>query len=133
MDSFNEVFEDSFSSYNPSPRKLRVEFVKDEHSPDYFKTMAIAYWTIFVGHDLSHAEISRMMNSNKSVSCCSNSRKELMPRDIHLELCLQVVILGKDPFFRNHIRFMNYGRLVPAVCSDCTFDPRNKIQHNLVL
>jgi len=63
-----EVSEDSFSTYRPSPRILSVEFVKDEDSPDYFKTMAMAYWTIFVGHDLSHTAVSRMSRINTTLN-----------------------------------------------------------------
>eukprot|EP00102_Acyrthosiphon_pisum_P011023 XP_008179580.2 PREDICTED: peroxidase-like [Acyrthosiphon pisum] len=126
-DSFIEVSEDSFSSYRPSPRRLSVEFVKDEHSSDDFKTMAMAYWTIFVGHDLSHTAISRMMNSYNSVSCCNENRKELSPGNIYHELCLQVVIPDEDPFFRNNIRCMNYARSVPAMRSDCTFGPKEQM------
>ncbi|XP_029341678.1 uncharacterized protein LOC100571224 isoform X2 [Acyrthosiphon pisum] len=121
-----EVSEDSFSSYRPSPRRLSVEFVKDEYSPDDFKTMAMAYWMIFVGHDLSHTAISRMMNSNNSVSCCNKNRMELRPGSIYHELCLQVVIPDEDPFFRNSICCMNYLCLGPAVRSDCTFGPKEQ-------
>jgi len=42
----------------PNARKLSIALVNDENSPDDFKTMAMAYWTIFVGHDLSHTAIS---------------------------------------------------------------------------
>jgi len=59
-----EVFEDSFSSYKPSPIRLSVEFVKDEHLPNDFKIMTMAYWTIFGGYDLSHTGICRMSRIN---------------------------------------------------------------------
>ncbi|XP_060857239.1 peroxidase-like isoform X2 [Metopolophium dirhodum] len=127
IDSFYEVREDSFSSYRPSPRSLSVEFVKDEHSPDDFKTMAMAYWTIFVGHDLSHTAMSRMLTSNKSVSCCSERRSQLMPRSIYRELCLQVVVPDGDPFFIVPHRCMHYARSVPAVRSDCTFGVKEQM------
>lgn len=44
----------------PFARKLSIAFVNDENSPDDFKTMAMAYWAIFVGHDLSHTAMSPM-------------------------------------------------------------------------
>ncbi|CAI6352934.1 unnamed protein product [Macrosiphum euphorbiae] len=125
--SLNEVPEDFYSSYRPSPRILSVAFVKDEHSPDDFKTMAMAYWTIFVGHDLSHTAISIMMNSNEPVRCCNDNRNELRPGSVYHELCLAVVIPGEDPFFRNNARCMYYVRSVPAVRSDCTFGPKEQM------
>jgi len=48
----------------PNSRRLSNAFVKDQDSPDEFKTMAMAYWTIFVGHDLSHTAISAMSRFN---------------------------------------------------------------------
>ncbi|CAI6358010.1 unnamed protein product [Macrosiphum euphorbiae] len=124
--NFYELVQFHLSHSLPSPRRLSVEFVKDDHSPDDFKTMAMAYWTIFVGHDLSHTAISVTMNSNKSVRCCSDDRKELSPRDID-HLCMQVVIPDEDPFYMNRIRCMNYARSVPAVRSDCTFGPKEQM------
>ncbi|CAI6356941.1 unnamed protein product [Macrosiphum euphorbiae] len=123
---FSEVPEDFYSDYRPSPRRLSVAFVKDEHSPDDFKTMAMAYWTIFVGHDLSHTAISLMMNSNRPVRCC-DEWKELYPGRIYHELCLAVKIPVEDPFFRNNARCMYYVRSVPAVRSDCTFGPKEQM------
>ncbi|XP_003241493.3 peroxidase-like [Acyrthosiphon pisum] len=122
-DSFYEI---NFSNSLTSPRNLSVEFVKDEHSQDDFKTMAMAYWTIFIGHDLSHTAMSILMKRNKSVSCCSHGRNELSPSHTH-ELCMQVKMSGEDPFFRNNIRCMNYVRSVPALSSDCTFGPKEQM------
>jgi len=45
-------------------RKLSYELFDDKNSPDDYKTMAMAFWTIFVGHDLSHTAISRMSKNN---------------------------------------------------------------------
>jgi len=42
----------------PRPRFLSNLFVKEE--PDPVKTMAMAYWTMFIGHDLSHTAMSNM-------------------------------------------------------------------------
>lgn len=45
-------------SKSPNPRKLSTSLVRDINSADTDKTMAIAIWTIFIGHDLSHTAIS---------------------------------------------------------------------------
>ncbi|CAI6372862.1 unnamed protein product [Macrosiphum euphorbiae] len=126
IDSFYGFVEFHLSHSLPSPRRLSVEFVRDEHSPDDLKTMAMAYWTIFVGHDLSHTAISIMMNSYKSVRCCSDSRSRLSPR-YRNSLCMEVVVPDEDPFYTNRIRCMNYARSVPAVRSDCTFGPKEQM------
>jgi len=44
----------------PNPRSLSINLVKDEDSPDNTKTMMMAYWAIFIGHDLSHTVVSSM-------------------------------------------------------------------------
>jgi len=41
----------------PNPRKLSTSLVNDEQSPDDEKSIAMAYWTIFVGHDISRTAI----------------------------------------------------------------------------
>lgn len=42
----------------PNPRSLSTNLVNDENSTDPTKTMMMAYWTIFIGHDLSHTAVS---------------------------------------------------------------------------
>jgi len=44
----------------PNPRSVSTHFVKDENSPDQTKTMMMAYWAMFIGHDLSHTAVSTM-------------------------------------------------------------------------
>jgi len=44
----------------PNPRSLSINLVNDENSIDQAKTMMMAYWTIFIGHDLSHTAVSSM-------------------------------------------------------------------------
>lgn len=44
----------------PNPRELSTGLVKDENSPDSVKTIAMAFWTMFIGHDLSHTAVSSM-------------------------------------------------------------------------
>ena len=44
----------------PNSRELSTGLVNDENSPDSVKTIAMAYWTIFIGHDLSHTAVSSM-------------------------------------------------------------------------
>ncbi|XP_060859433.1 LOW QUALITY PROTEIN: peroxidase-like [Metopolophium dirhodum] len=128
---FDRVMDQSNWDITPNPRRLSVAFVRDEHSPDDFKTMAMAYWTIFVGHDLSHTAISIMMNRKKPVICCNENDNKYGPDDTN-ELCLPISIPNDDPFFFNRKRYfgnycMNYVRSMPAVRSDCTFGPREQM------
>jgi len=51
--------------FPPNVRKLSLGLINDENSPDDFKTMTMAYWTIFIGHDLSHTAISGMSMSHQ--------------------------------------------------------------------
>lgn len=44
----------------PIPRYLSNVFVHEDQTPDPIKTMAMAYWMIFIGHDLSHTVMSNM-------------------------------------------------------------------------
>jgi len=44
----------------PDPRLVSTNFVKNEDSPDLTKTMLMAYWAMFIGHDLSHTAVSTM-------------------------------------------------------------------------
>lgn len=44
----------------PRPRFMSNIFSNEEHKPDPVKTMAMAYWTMFIGHDLSHTAMSIM-------------------------------------------------------------------------
>jgi len=46
----------------PNPRSLSTYFVKDENLTDHTKTMMMAYWAMFIGHDLSHTAVSTMGN-----------------------------------------------------------------------
>lgn len=48
----------------PNPRELSTGLVNDENSPDSVKTIAMAFWTVFIGHDLSHTAVSSMRRTN---------------------------------------------------------------------
>ncbi|XP_029341367.1 peroxidase-like [Acyrthosiphon pisum] len=128
---FNDVMESQHWYIRPSPRRMSAEFIRDEHSPDDFKTMAMAYWTIFIGHDLSHTAISIMIQRKKPVICCSDGGSPLIPSDTN-NLCLPIKITREDPFFFNPKRYvgnycMNYVRSMPAVRSDCTFGTKEQM------
>ncbi|XP_025190404.1 peroxidase-like [Melanaphis sacchari] len=111
----------------PNPRILRNELVVDEDSPDPLKTMVMAYWTIFIRHDLSHTVISSMRKTKVPVKCCNDEERELSPRDTY-DLCMQIRIPDNDTFFSNSMhRCMNYVRSVPAVRPDCTFGPKDQM------
>ncbi|KAL5236598.1 hypothetical protein ACI65C_004008, partial [Semiaphis heraclei] len=131
--SLHSIFDEYSIHFPPNPRKLSVALVDDKNSPDDFKTMAMAYWTIFIGHDLSHTAISGMMDRNKLVTCCHSNRPNPYPRGTN-DLCMQIEVPDDDPFYNfknigpNTIyRCMNYVRSVPAVCPDCTFGPRQQM------
>ncbi|XP_050443541.1 peroxidase-like [Adelges cooleyi] len=111
----------------PNPRVLSNNFVDDGNSPENFKTLAMALWTIFVGHDLSHTAVTSMLKTNKSVDCCSENGVKLAPRHTHPS-CAPISIPADDPFFSSkHRTCMNYVRSVPAVRPDCTFGPREQL------
>jgi len=44
----------------PNPRSVSTIFVKDKNSTDHKKTLMMAYWAMFIGHDLSHTAVSTM-------------------------------------------------------------------------
>jgi len=44
----------------PNPRSLSIHLFNDEDSIDQAKTMMMAYWAIFIGHDLSQTVASTM-------------------------------------------------------------------------
>ncbi|KAL5236551.1 hypothetical protein ACI65C_003961 [Semiaphis heraclei] len=132
-DSLHSIFDEYSIHSPPNARKLSVALVDDKNLPDDFKTMAMAYWTIFIGHDLSHTAISGMMKRNKSVNCCQDNGQNLSPRDTN-ELCMQIVVADGDPFYNYKYigsdtiyRCMNYVRSVPAVWPDCIFGPREQM------
>lgn len=45
---------------NPNARKLSTNLVNNAQAPDRVKTFAMAYWAIFISHDLSHTVVSSM-------------------------------------------------------------------------
>lgn len=49
----------------PNSRELSTSLVNDENSIDSVKTIAMAFWTIFIGHDLSHTAVSSMCKIKK--------------------------------------------------------------------
>lgn len=49
----------------PNPRLLSSNLVDDKNWTDDTKTMMMAYWTIFIGHDLSHTAVSTIGKHNK--------------------------------------------------------------------
>ncbi|XP_050520848.1 peroxidase-like [Daktulosphaira vitifoliae] len=111
----------------PSPRILSNSLVDSDNSPDNFKTLALAFWTIFIGHDLSHTAVTSMLKTNKSVDCCNEYGTKLAPRHTH-PACAPIIIPMDDPFFSSQRRTcMNYVRSVPAIRPDCTFGPREQL------
>lgn len=44
----------------PKARYLSNALATEDHTPDPVKTIAMAYWAIFIGHDLSHTAMSNM-------------------------------------------------------------------------
>ncbi|XP_022164640.1 peroxidase-like [Myzus persicae] len=123
------VYKDGLSSIKelPNSRELSTGLVNDENSPDSVKTIAMAYWTIFIGHDLSHTAVSSMLKTNKSVDCCNENGMKQSPRYTHPS-CAPIIIPKDDRFFSPLRRTcMNYVRSVPAMRTDCTFGPREQL------
>jgi len=52
----------------PNPRSLSIHLVNDEDSIDQAKTMMMAYWAIFIGHDLSQTVASTMGKNIKLIT-----------------------------------------------------------------
>ncbi|KAF0746289.1 Uncharacterized protein FWK35_00020149, partial [Aphis craccivora] len=123
------VYKDGLSSIKelPNSRELSTGLVNDENSPDSVKTIAMAYWTIFIGHDLSHTAVSSMLQTNKSVDCCNEDGMKQLPRYTHAS-CAPIIIPKDDKFFSPLRRTcMNYVRSMPAMRTDCTFGPREQL------
>lgn len=123
------AYKDGLSSIRelPNCRELSTGLVNDENSPDSTKTIAMAFWTIFIGHDLSHTAVSSMLKTNKSVDCCNENGMKQSPRYTHPS-CAPIIIPKDDRFFSPLRRTcMNYVRSVPAMRTDCTFGPREQL------
>ncbi|XP_025192716.1 uncharacterized protein LOC112592779, partial [Melanaphis sacchari] len=107
----------------PNPRKLSIGLVNDEQSPDNIKSMAMAYWGIFIGHDLSRTAVHSMGTNNTFVKCC-NEDNGMMHYTLnkYVESCNPIPIPTDDVFYEPKLQScMNYVRSVPAMRSDCTF------------
>ncbi|VVC41836.1 Hypothetical protein CINCED_3A019850 [Cinara cedri] len=123
------AYKDGLSSIRelPNSRELSTGLVNDENSPDSTKTIAMAFWTIFIGHDLSHTAVSSMLKTNKSVDCCNEHGMKQSPRHTHSS-CAPIIISKEDRFFSPLRRTcMNYVRSMPAMRTDCTFGPREQL------
>ncbi|XP_060876033.1 peroxidase-like [Metopolophium dirhodum] len=115
----------------PNPRLLSTNLVKDEYSPDLTKTMMVAYWSIFIGHDLSHTTVSTMGKDNRFVNCCDKDKSIQYSLNKNIRSCKPIFIPDEDRFFKpdpfDYMNCMNYVRSRPAVRSDCTFGPMEQM------
>ncbi|XP_060858578.1 peroxidase-like [Metopolophium dirhodum] len=115
----------------PNPRSVSSSLVKDEDSPDLTKTMMMAYWTMFIGHDLSHTAVSTMGKDNRFVDCCDKDKSIQYTLNKNIRSCKPIFIPGGDWFFKpdlfDYKDCMNYVRSRPAVNSDCTFGPMEQM------
>ncbi|XP_022181950.1 peroxidase-like isoform X2 [Myzus persicae] len=118
----------------PIPRDISIAPSTNLRFTDPLKTIAMAYWTVFIGHDLSHTAMSNMRKSKKVVNCCFERNATKLPSSLSHKLCMPIEIRNTDPFYRNFIKYnsnykhcMNYVRSVPAMRPDCTFGPREQM------
>ncbi|XP_029341375.1 peroxidase-like [Acyrthosiphon pisum] len=115
----------------PNPRLVSTNLVKDEDSPDQTKTMMMAYWSIFIGHDLSHTTVSTIGKENRFVNCCDKDKSIQYSLNKNIRSCKPIFIPDEDRFFKpdpfDYMNCMNYVRSRPAVRSDCTFGPMEQM------
>ncbi|KAF0757790.1 peroxidase-like [Aphis craccivora] len=106
----------------PNARKVSVGLVCDEESFDNKKTMAMAIWGIFIGHDLSRTAASTMGNNNTFVRCCGDNGLIHYTMNKYVKSCNPITIPNDDAFYEPKLQScMDYVRSVPAMRSDCTF------------
>ncbi|XP_022171599.1 peroxidase-like isoform X2 [Myzus persicae] len=112
----------------PNPRSLSLNLVKDEISIDQGKTMMVAFWMIFIAHDLSHTAVSTMGKDNRFVNCCDKDKNIQYTLNKNMRSCKPIPIPDDDKFFKPEPNdCMNYVRSRPAVRSDCTFGPMEQM------
>ncbi|XP_029341799.1 peroxidase-like [Acyrthosiphon pisum] len=112
----------------PNPRTVSTNFVKDENSSDSTKTMMMAYWAMFIGHDLSHTAVSTMGKEKRFVNCCDKDKSIQSSLNKNIRSCKPIFIPNEDRFFKtDQFDCMNYVRSRPAVRSDCTFGPMEQM------
>ncbi|XP_029341297.1 peroxidase-like [Acyrthosiphon pisum] len=112
----------------PNPRSVSTSFVKDENSTDQTKTMMMAYWALFIGHDLSHTPFSTMGKDNRFVNCCDKDKSIQSSLIKNIRSCKPIFIPNEEKFFKTDpFDCMNYVRSRPAVRSDCTFGPMEQM------
>lgn len=84
-------------------------------------------WAQMVGMDVSHTVVNRMIHTEKSIDCCTETGDSLTPRYIH-PFCQAIEIPDDDPYYSKlRIKCMNYVRSMLAVNSDCTFGPYEQL------
>ncbi|CAI6355783.1 unnamed protein product [Macrosiphum euphorbiae] len=115
----------------PNPRTLSTNLVKDEDSSDPTKSMMMAYWTMFIGHDLSHTTVSTMGKENKFVNCCDKDKRNQITLNKYIRSCKPIFIPDDDRYFKpdpfDYMNCMNYLRSRPAVRPDCKFGPMEQM------
>ncbi|KAL4103574.1 hypothetical protein QTP88_018935 [Uroleucon formosanum] len=115
----------------PNPRLISTNLVKDEDSPDNTKTMMMAYWSMFIGHDLSHTAFSTIGKENRFVNCCDKDKSTQYTLNKNIRSCKPIFTPDEDRFFKpdpfDYMNCMNYVRSRPAVRSDCTFGPMEQM------
>ncbi|CAI6354745.1 unnamed protein product [Macrosiphum euphorbiae] len=115
----------------PDPRLVSTNFVKNEDSPDLTKTMLMAYWAMFIGHDLSHTAVSTMGTDHRFESCCDKDKNIQYAMMKHIKSCKPIYVPAEDSLCKpdplSCMKCMNYVRSRPAMRPDCTFGPREQM------
>ncbi|XP_075230965.1 salivary peroxidase/catechol oxidase-like isoform X2 [Lycorma delicatula] len=122
-DGFQKIRGSHWGNKIVSPRSVSVALTDDLDSPDTSKTLAIMQWGQFIANDMSHTVVSRMLNTESTISCCSPDGKDLSPRHLH-PACAPIDISSNDPFYSKfHHTCMSYVRSMAAMRPDCKFGP----------
>ncbi|XP_060858011.1 peroxidase-like [Metopolophium dirhodum] len=116
----------NMSEVLPNPRSLSIHLVNDEDSVDQAKTMMMAYWAIFIGHDLSQTVASNMGNNNVPVKCCYDESSIQYILNKTVKSCKPISIPEDDKVFPQE-PCMNYVRSQSAMRPDCSFGPREQM------
>ncbi|NP_001164313.1 peroxidase precursor [Tribolium castaneum] len=111
----------------PSARLVSSTLIKGNDESHSDLTQAVAQWSEFIEHDLSHTATSKMVHSDSTIECCASSGNHLSPRYIH-PFCAPISVPSDDRYYAQHgLDCMTYVRSVPAFRHDCTFGPLEQV------
>ncbi|VVC27231.1 Haem peroxidase,Haem peroxidase, animal type [Cinara cedri] len=111
----------------PSARLLSHAFVTRKCGLQEEKSMTMAIWAAFIGHDMSHTALSTKVSTEDSILCCDAYGTQFYPRFTH-PFCAPIMIPKNDSIYSvPRYTCMNYVRSRATMRSDCTFGPREQL------